>query len=98
MARCCRVTDPESGIPYYLSASFRRNEADNDDVFDLEVTDFRHAWVAKGDRRGAFRARLCQTKSRPQTAVNASKFLLYAACLALTAFQRDCGSEDTYRH
>ncbi len=52
MVGCRRITDRDSGVPYYLTATFRRNETGDDDVFDLEVTDFRHAWITKGALAG----------------------------------------------
>ena len=46
-ASCIRVTDAETGTPYYVSAVFR-SDADGEECFDLRVMDLKHAWAAAG--------------------------------------------------
>jgi hypothetical protein len=46
-ASCVRVTDDETGTPYYISALFR-SDADGEECFDLRVMDLKHAWAAAG--------------------------------------------------
>ena len=46
-ASCVRVTDADTGTPYYVSAVFR-TDADGEECYDLRVMDLTHAWAATG--------------------------------------------------
>jgi hypothetical protein len=50
-ASCIRVTDAETGTPYYISAVFR-SDADAEECYDLRVMDLTHAWAATGATLG----------------------------------------------
>lgn len=46
-ASCIRITDAETGTPYYVSAEFQA-DANGEECFELRVTDLKRAWAAAG--------------------------------------------------